>query len=228
MYGNIFDVRTAGFLRGHAMKSDALRFPALQEVRGYWEALRNGNEPPKRADVDPRGLAGALEQAFMLERVAPGVARFRIAGMKLSDVMGMDVRGMPLLSLIDPPARAEFALALEQVFAGPAMLEMALEAERGIGRPALEARLLILPLRDHYGATKLAMGCLATEGAIGRCPRRFAVARKIVTPVRATSQIVETLPEPMMGMAEAPAPFVIPARPAPGQPFLRLVKTDRT
>lgn len=207
--------------RGRALMADSVRFPMLAEVRGYWEALRGGGLPPLRSDLDPRGMASALENSFVVERVAPGIARFRIAGMQICDLMGMDVRGMPFLSLIDPPARSDFGTALERVFSGPSILEMALEAERGIGRPALEARLLMLPLRNRAGVMSLALGCLATDGLIGRSPRRFAIARKTVTPL-VTSAAGTEAPALTAGLAEAPAPFV--PRPVPGHPYLRLVK----
>jgi len=32
-----------------------------------------------RSQIDPRGLEQVLPSAFILERIAPGVARFRIA-----------------------------------------------------------------------------------------------------------------------------------------------------
>ena len=209
--------------KGRTMIADSARFPTLAEVRGYWEGLRQGGKPPLRSELDPRGMAGALEHSFILERVAPGVARFRIAGMGLTDLMGMEVRGMPVLSLIDPPSRADFGHALERVFAGPAILEMTLEGERGIGRPALEGRLLVLPLRNRVGTTALALGCLATDGAIGRAPRRFAIARQTLTPLVAAParEMAEGMAE---GMAEAAAPFVGPTGPVPGHPYLRLVK----
>jgi len=204
---------------GRSMTADGARFPTLAQVRGYWEGLRQDGKLPLRSEIDPRGIAGALEHCFVIERVAPGIARFRIAGMDLTDLMGMDVRGMPLLSLIDPPARADFGRPLEAVFSSPAILEMSLEAERGIGRPALEGRLLLLPLRNQAGATALALGCLATEGVIGRAPRRFAIARQMLTPlVTAAAPIVAE------SLAEDAAPFVGPARLAPTPPYLRLVK----
>ena len=56
---------------------------------------------PRRAEIDPRGIENALEYAFILERIAPGMARIRLAGIHLSDLMGMEVRGMPLTSFID-------------------------------------------------------------------------------------------------------------------------------
>ena len=115
----------------------------LQSVRGYWEALRRDGDIPQRADVEPRGMASCLEHVFLLERIAPGLARFRLAGMHLTDLMGMDVRGMPLSALFDPLARSRLAQEVEQVFTGPAILEIGLEAERGIGRRALAGRMRV-------------------------------------------------------------------------------------
>jgi hypothetical protein len=125
--------------------------------------------------IDPRGIAEALESTFLLERVAPGIARFRIAGMHLHDLIGLDVRGMPLSTLFDPAARTRLAEGLEAVFTTPAILEMWLEAERSLGRPRLEGRMLVLPLSDAQGHSTLALGCLALAGALGRAPRRFAM-----------------------------------------------------
>ena len=152
------------------------RFAMLAEVRAYWEGLRVGGSLPARDRIDPRGIAGALENTFLLERIAPGIARFRIAGMMVHDVMGMDVRGMPLSALYEPQGRNRLSDALEGVFAGPATLELWLEAERSIGRPPLEGRMLILPLTSSSGKTELALGCLALDGVVGRAPRRFAIS----------------------------------------------------
>ena len=101
------------------------RFAMLAEVRAYWEGLRHGSDLPRpRRDLTRAGLPGALENTFLLERIAPGIARFRLAGMQLHDLMGMDVRGMPLSSLIEPAGRSRLAESLESVFAGPSTLEI--------------------------------------------------------------------------------------------------------
>ena len=65
----------------------------IEMIRAYWEGLRPEEGLPSRAQIDPRGMAGALSGAFMIERIAPGVGRLRIAGMQLVDLMGMEVRG---------------------------------------------------------------------------------------------------------------------------------------
>ena len=215
-------------------ETEASKFGMLAEVRAYWEGLRHGTDLPKRDDLDPRGIAGALENTFLLERVAPGVARFRLAGMQLHDLMGMDVRGMPVTALIDPAGRGRMGDQLETVFAGPGTLEVWLEAERGLGRPALEARMLLLPLNNARGTVDLALGCLAIHGAMGRTPRRFAISAIVGEKIQSRSAdprlAVRTAPErrepvAVPGMAEMASTFTpaFPPRPPRGKPNLRLV-----
>ena len=198
-----------------------MRFPVITEVHAYWEALRNGRPLPMRSEVDPRGIERALENAFVLERIAPGMARFRLAGMHLNDLMGMEVRGMPITALFEPAGRLRLSEALEQVFAAPSVLDLWLEGERGIGRPALEGRMTILPLLGTKGEPSLALGCLATVGTLGRAPRRFTIAGLVREPVRLP---LAAKPEPVAakaGFAEAAEAFA--PRPPRGKPNLRLV-----
>lgn len=68
----------------------------VADLRAYWDELRQGRAVPTRADVQPAGIGDGLDYAFILERIAPGAARFRLAGRHLVDLMGMEVRGMPL------------------------------------------------------------------------------------------------------------------------------------
>lgn len=203
----------------------------LQELRGYWEALRDHGCAPFRSQINPRGMEGALAGAFILERVAPGVARFRIAGSLIGDVVGCDARGMPLSVLFDPRGRAQLGEAVERVFAGPAMLELRLEAERGLGRPALSAQALLLPLRNEKGETDLAIGCLSLSGEPGRKARRFFTASSTVTPLQPGGG--ESRPreeQPMRGMQALAEGFAETANEfiprGAERSYLRLVRND--
>lgn len=204
----------------------AMSFRCISEVRAYWEALRDGRDAPYRSEVDPRGIERALEYAFILERIAPRVARFRLAGMHLTDLMGMEVRGMPVTAVFTPKARAEVEEALEAVFAGPRTADLSLRAEPGLGRPALEARLLLLPMRSDLGDMTRALGCLMAEGPIGRTPRRFDVASAAVRRITAVAPGATRAPVPT-GFAEVPAGFDFAPPPAMrSRGHLRLVKSD--
>lgn len=156
---------------------------AISQLEAYWHGLRNGRVVPNRSDVDPRGISNALEFAFILERIAPGMARFRLAGMHLNDLMGMEVRGMPITSFFIPDARRQVSDALEHVFEEPSIARFTLLAERGIGKPQNEAALLILPLKSDLGDVSRALGCLVYQGDIGRTPRRFSITEMSVEPL---------------------------------------------
>lgn len=189
-------------------------FRQLQEVRAYWEAMRKDSRLPKRDDINPRGMASALEQVFLVEQIAPNHGRLRLAGMAISDLLGMDVRGMPITALLEPVARARLSEALGGLFRGEQILDLWLEAERGIGRPPLMARMLLLPLIGSHGEPDLALGCFCTKGDVGRAPRRFTISRMLREPLPATAA-----DDFASAFAELPRPMAPPR----GRPNLRLV-----
>lgn len=189
----------------------------LLELRHYWEGLRKGRAIPDRADVEPKGIRSALDFAFILERVAPGAARFRLAGRHLIDLMGMEVRGMPFCSLLNPESRERLSDVLESVFKAPQIAELRLRSEPGYGRPELVARMLILPLKSDLGDVTRAMGCIISEGEIGRAPRRFDIMAEELTPVIPGALVLEPSPS-AAGFTEAPAAPWRAASPAPVAP----------
>jgi hypothetical protein len=135
--------------------------------------MRKPGHLPRRDNINPRGIARALEQVFLVEQIAPNHARLQLAGMALSDLLGMDQLGMPVTALLEPVARATLSEALGGLFRGEHLLDLWLEVERGIGRPPLWARMLVLPLIGAQGGPDLALGCLCTKGQIGPRPAPF-------------------------------------------------------
>ncbi len=185
----------------------------LLELRAYWESLRKGRAIPDRADVEPRGIRSALDYAFILERIAPGAARFRLAGRHLVDLMGMEVRGMPLCSLLNPPSRGRLSDVIESVFKAPQIAELQLTSPGSYARPELGARMLILPLKSDLGDVTRALGCVISEGEIGRAPRRFDLVSDQVFPVIPGALVLEPSPS-APGFSEGAAHWR-PASPAP-------------
>ncbi|MEL7176121.1 MAG: PAS domain-containing protein [Pseudomonadota bacterium] len=165
--------------KGREMRQTHSRSPAghsiIAQVEAYWSDQRNGAAVPARSDINPRGIEAALSHAFILERVAPGIARFRLAGGHLCDLMGMDVRGMPITTMMDTDARVGLVTPLEAVFKKPAIAKFSLLSPRSIARPAINATMALFPLTDSQGDVTRALGCLVSETRIGRTPRRFAL-----------------------------------------------------
>lgn len=147
----------------------------IAEMRGYWESQREGTTLPARADLDPRGIRGALSGAFLVEQIAPQSGRIRIAGQNFTDLLGMEARGMPISAMFDPAARAAFGPLLAQVFEARAIVDLQLECETGIGRPPLIGRMILLPLAECPNRGRAVLGCLALSGEIGKAPRRLSL-----------------------------------------------------
>ncbi len=197
----------------------------LEQVRAYWEALRDNDRLPLRSAIDPRGLSTALEQVFLIERIATGHARFRIAGNLFHDLIGMDVRGMPLSALFEPSSRQRLQPCLQDVFDSAVALHLGLDFERGIGRPQLSAKMLILPLRGATGEPNMALGAVVTKGEVGRAPRRFNIRTlrsEVIFEAQVISRIARRPDQIAPGSVEGP---VVPRVPQAlkAKPALRLV-----
>ncbi|SPF76345.1 hypothetical protein ALP8811_01349 [Aliiroseovarius pelagivivens] len=150
-------------------------YPSITQVEAYWDGLRNGRLCPTRQEVDPRGIAGALHEAFILEKIAPGLARIRLAGQHLNDVMDMEVRGMPISVFFQSDARKELHRAIEALFDMPAQITLSLTTEPGAFRKPTDAQMVLLPLCDEDGQITRVLGALQVDGEMKRGPHRFSI-----------------------------------------------------
>lgn len=217
----------SGVIMDMTTRLETRRFGACAQVEAYWESLRNGKALPNRSDIDPRGIEDALNYAFILESIGPGLARIRIAGMHLNDVMGMEVRGMPISSFFNVTSRAPFGRVLGGLLGGPAKMQLSLKSAGAWGQPALQARMLLLPMVSDMGDVSRVLGCFETSGDVGRAPRRFdleEVSKTLLEDAHPDACPTESNAQPAMhAFAEAPAPF----KPNAERPsYLRLVTTN--
>lgn len=199
-------VRLADFNADHPAR-------ILEDLRSYWQSLRRGRAVPVRSDIEPRGIRRALDYAFILERVAPGAARFRLAGRHLIDLMGMEVRGMPICSLFNPPSRGRLSDVLETVFKAPQIAELHLTSVAGYARPPMTGRMLLLPLRSDLGDVTRALGCMIAQGDVGVAPRRFDLADERISAIFEGAEVMVPSPS-ARGFAE-PAPVWRPTSELP-------------
>lgn len=179
----------------------------IRQAEAYWTALLNGDSVPMRSQIDPRGLENILQYTFILERIAPGLARFRLAGSHLNALAGMEVRGMPLTAFFQPDDRADVKDVLEQVFAAPAVAELGLISAGILGRTRMQARMILLPLKSDLGDVSRVMGVMVADGAIGKTPRRFSIADTRIKPVADIQAQIPVTPQPAHGFAETEGEF---------------------
>lgn len=199
--------------------------PMLSSLKSYWDRLRAGRVAPYRAEIDPRQFEQALENMFIIEKLAPDNMRIRLAGMKICDMMGMEVRGMQSSCLIDTPDRTRFDRLLDVVMGEPAVVELGLSAPNRAG--TYRVTMLMMPLRSDFGDINRVIGCASGSGELFAPPLAFRIEDVAVTPVEpGPAPAVEpqrpSLPgfaEPAPSFAGAPKLRSIEGNPnAPGKP----------
>jgi hypothetical protein len=138
----------------------------VEEVLTYWEDLRQGRLVPRRSEIDPRKLRRSLNHTFVLESIAPDNIRFRLAGNKLCDAMGMEMRGMPAYAMIEQSGRNAFNETIQAALAHPEILDFQLSPS---------ARMVLLPMADEDDALNRILGCINVDPDQPDFPTRFYV-----------------------------------------------------
>ena len=155
--------------------SSSVTTESLRDFEVYWNKIRGNRLVPSRSEIDPRGLEGALSNAFILERITGGLARFRIAGSHLSDLTGLELRHLPISALFGPTSRDVLANALIAAFDEPAIIRLKISSPGGFARSELQGEMILLPLRSDLGDIDRILGGLVLKGQVGRTPRRIEI-----------------------------------------------------
>lgn len=203
----------------------------LDRMEDYWNSLRKGATVPYRAEVDPREVQHLLRNAFILERLAPGLAKLRVSCSTLTDLQGLDMRGMPITSIITEESREEFREIVEQVFSGPAVATLDLSTSRGFRAMGKRAQMLLLPLRSDSGAIDRILGAITVSGESTFGPARFDLTESLVRDVSVQDDgLAERLsvrPVTLADRRRAPLPEEVLANSVPTKhAHLRLVVSD--
>lgn len=135
-----------------------MRHESTKRLYAYWNDLRAGRAAPYRSEVDPRRIASLLESTFILEAPAGAAPRFRLAGTRLCDQFGMELRGMSALALWHGDCRARLREMLLEVTLKPCVGHIACSVETRAGR-LYDAEFLYLPLRADNGEIARILGC---------------------------------------------------------------------
>lgn len=221
-------------------KDRFMQDPVIVSLLDYWESLRAGRIAPTRSEIDPREITNALEHTFVLEYNNAQDVRFRLAGMNLCELMGMELRGMPARALIALDHRDEMARTIDNLVQDPKIIELQLASEQNNGKPT--ARMLLLPMQDQSGNITRILGCMTTQGPNMQHPQRFGI--KDVKTTRIVGVMRNAEEEQNAGFSEhsaafqGPSEFTKPEMPTKsgsprkserliaGKPYLRLVKDE--
>jgi hypothetical protein len=123
----------------------------VQTLFNYWDTVRAGRVAPRRLEIEPSRIAGILAETFMLERGSGGDWTFRLAGTRLCELFGYELRGTSILSGWTQVDRLLLERQMAAVCSEGAVVQLAIEA--GIdARHRIELEAVLLPLL-HTGNT---------------------------------------------------------------------------
>lgn len=70
-----------------------MRLQTTTDIFDYWNALRGEQDAPLKSQIEPVAIRHLLSSLFILETEPDRHIRFRLAGTKICDLFGRDLRG---------------------------------------------------------------------------------------------------------------------------------------
>jgi hypothetical protein len=136
-----------------------MKQPTTQILYNYWNDIRGSRQAPTRFEIEPTRLAPILSETFILERAPGGSFTFRLAGTKVCEQFGRELRGEDFLEFAVDDLGA-IAKALEAVTTMGAALHAEIETATSDGRVAV-FEAIVLPLLHPADEVTRYLGCLS-------------------------------------------------------------------
>lgn len=74
-----------------------MKHRTTQILYTYWNEVRAGRIAPRRLDIEPSRIAGILPDTFMLEHLDAATYQYRLAGTRVCELFGRELRGSNFL-----------------------------------------------------------------------------------------------------------------------------------
>jgi hypothetical protein len=129
----------------------------------YWNELRGTRQAPSRLEVDPAHFIEILAETFILEAGPSGTYTFRLAGTRICEQMGYELRGVDFAEMAGPThARAlEDDLTAISASGQYGVFEIECRAPNG---EFVTFEALVLPLVHTQGTITRFLGAMSIVG----------------------------------------------------------------
>jgi hypothetical protein len=131
-----------------------------RQLYAYWDRVRNGRIAPKRFEIEPAKIAPLLPETFIAEATSLRTYRFRLAGTKICEQFGRELRGADLMGLWGPKDRDAFASLLRTVFVDAAVGQILFHAYTETHRQA-KFELVLMPLTHTSETINRVLGAVS-------------------------------------------------------------------
>lgn len=132
----------------------------VQTLYAYWNDLRAGRIAPRRLEIEPSRIGSILPETFMLERTDATTYRYRLAGTRLCEIFGAELRGTNLLDGWTGSDRAVLARHLASTCEQGAVTLLTMEAGADAVR-RVQLEVILLPLMHANTTMERVIGAMS-------------------------------------------------------------------
>lgn len=140
-----------------------MKQPTSRILYNYWNDIRGERLAPSRFEIEPAQIAPILSETFILERSDARSYPFRLAGTRICERFGRELRGLDFASLAGEDAHVVLK-ALAAVTAEGAVAVLELEAEAADGRSAAFEAIVLPLVHPHDQVTRYVGAISAIDG----------------------------------------------------------------
>jgi hypothetical protein len=141
-----------------------MKHPSSREFFAYWDAQRGAARAPERSEIEPGAVRELLGDIFVLSYDTPAGYPFRVAGTRVSALLGSDLKDRSFSALFTRESRREIedivTVVAEEMLAAVA----GITATAQDGSPA-HLELLLLPFNTRAHAPLTLTGLIAPFGS---------------------------------------------------------------
>lgn len=132
----------------------------IQTLYAYWNDLRGGRIAPRRLEIEPSRVGPILAETFMLERVNSATYNYRLAGTRLCEIFGAELRGTNLLAGWSASDSAAIADNLTSTCRQGAVTLLTIEAGADMAR-RVQLEVIMLPLMHANNTMERVIGAMS-------------------------------------------------------------------
>ncbi len=131
-----------------------------RELYAYWDRVRNGRIAPYRFEIEPQEIAALLPETFIAECDTRAGLRFRLAGTKICEQFGRELRGTDVMALWSGEDSDAVSALTRDILKHGAAGHGRFRATTATGRQA-DFELLLLPLIHNGTAVNRLLGMVS-------------------------------------------------------------------
>jgi hypothetical protein len=163
----------------------------------YWNDLRGDRMAPRRFEIEPSRISDILPDTFILERTADEQFLYRLAGTRVCERFGMELRGRSFLEGWSVDDRGCLDRQLEFVTASGGVCVLTVEVQSESGRLAT-FEVVVLPLTHTQNSVDRLLGAISAIDAPEWLGFESILSKRLVTdeviwPEGRPHAVVETL-----------------------------------